>query len=234
MPFTAVHVPVKAPQEWLDRYQAGKIRFCRRERPVVQGVRGLRQPHGQRSGPPHRVAAPDRPDRDHAGSIHVRQWRAGEPDRRAGAALSRPSGGVTPPRQQPAPCEARRPSSTRAVYALLRSSAGPATLDPGRVTAPMHVSDWMPTITRLVGCEPAEDPQWDGIDAGADSRPLDGRRPARQEHILVLPGQRAGRTLRGPQADRTRTGRDALRASSYMTSTPILTKRPTWPPLNQE
>ena len=43
----------------------------------------------------------------------------------------------------------------------------PGTLEPGRGTAPMHVSDWMPTLTRLVGCEPSEDPQWDGIDAGA-------------------------------------------------------------------
>ena len=42
----------------------------------------------------------------------------------------------------------------------------PGTLDPGRVTAPMHISDWMPTLTRLGGCEPADDPRWDGIDAG--------------------------------------------------------------------
>ena len=42
----------------------------------------------------------------------------------------------------------------------------PGTLEPRRVTTPMHVSDWMPTLTNLVGCEPAGDPQWDGIDAG--------------------------------------------------------------------
>jgi arylsulfatase A-like enzyme len=29
---------------------------------------------------------------------------------------------------------------------------------------PVHVSDWMPTLTRLLGFAPASDPQWDGQD----------------------------------------------------------------------
>jgi len=29
---------------------------------------------------------------------------------------------------------------------------------------PMHIVDWMPTLTKLVGCVPSHDPQWDGVD----------------------------------------------------------------------
>lgn len=40
----------------------------------------------------------------------------------------------------------------------------PGHLKPRKVTAPIHVSDWMPTLTRLVGHKPAEDLKWDGRD----------------------------------------------------------------------
>lgn len=35
-------------------------------------------------------------------------------------------------------------------------------LEPRKMTAPMHVADWMPTLTQLVGWQPEEDLQWDG------------------------------------------------------------------------
>ncbi|MBN1673486.1 MAG: sulfatase-like hydrolase/transferase [Kiritimatiellae bacterium] len=38
------------------------------------------------------------------------------------------------------------------------------TLSPRKVEEPMHVVDWMPTLTRLVGCKPGTDARWDGID----------------------------------------------------------------------
>jgi arylsulfatase A-like enzyme len=38
------------------------------------------------------------------------------------------------------------------------------TLESGRMDHPVHVSDWMPTLTNLVGIEPATDPRWDGQD----------------------------------------------------------------------
>lgn len=37
-------------------------------------------------------------------------------------------------------------------------------LTPRKVTAPMHIVDWMPTLTRLAGYTPEEDLEWDGID----------------------------------------------------------------------
>lgn len=40
----------------------------------------------------------------------------------------------------------------------------PGTLQPGKCEYPLQIVDWMPTFTRLVGYEPCSDPCWDGID----------------------------------------------------------------------
>jgi arylsulfatase A-like enzyme len=40
----------------------------------------------------------------------------------------------------------------------------PAELKPGKVTTPVHVVDWMPTITSLAGYRPQQDLKWDGCD----------------------------------------------------------------------
>ena len=37
-------------------------------------------------------------------------------------------------------------------------------LEPGRMENPVHVSDWMPTLVNLVDMKPANDPKWDGQD----------------------------------------------------------------------
>jgi arylsulfatase A-like enzyme len=38
----------------------------------------------------------------------------------------------------------------------------PGVLKPGKVTAPVHIADWMPTFCELAGHTPARDLQWDG------------------------------------------------------------------------
>ncbi|OIP04901.1 MAG: hypothetical protein AUJ96_11790 [Armatimonadetes bacterium CG2_30_66_41] len=40
----------------------------------------------------------------------------------------------------------------------------PGRLKPGKVTAPLHAVDWMPTLTHLAGYQPPRDLQWDGQD----------------------------------------------------------------------
>jgi len=40
----------------------------------------------------------------------------------------------------------------------------PGKLTPGKVTAPMHAADWMPTLARLAGCAKPADLKWDGRD----------------------------------------------------------------------
>ena len=41
----------------------------------------------------------------------------------------------------------------------------PGKLEPAKVDAVMHVVDWMPTLTRLAGYRPEGDLHWDGVDA---------------------------------------------------------------------
>jgi arylsulfatase A-like enzyme len=40
----------------------------------------------------------------------------------------------------------------------------PGVLAPRKVTAPMHIADWFPTLARLVGYTPENDLNWDGVD----------------------------------------------------------------------
>ena len=56
----------------------------------------------------------------------------------------------------------------------------PGTLAPGKVDRPVHIADWMPTLLRLAGHAPTHDPQWDGTDIwpvidGSDDAPHDDR-----------------------------------------------------------
>jgi arylsulfatase A-like enzyme len=52
----------------------------------------------------------------------------------------------------------------------------PGRLSPGKVTSPLYVGDWLPTVAGLVGLEPEGDPRWDGLDrwkviSGEDATP---------------------------------------------------------------
>jgi arylsulfatase A-like enzyme len=40
----------------------------------------------------------------------------------------------------------------------------PAVLKPGKVTAPMHIVDWMPTFANMLGYEAGQSLGWDGVD----------------------------------------------------------------------
>jgi arylsulfatase A-like enzyme len=40
----------------------------------------------------------------------------------------------------------------------------PGRLSPGKVSAPLYVADWLPTLAALVGAKTEIDPRWDGID----------------------------------------------------------------------
>jgi arylsulfatase A-like enzyme len=68
----------------------------------------------------------------------------------------------------------------------------PAKLKPGKVASPVHIADWMPTLTKLAGYVASEDLKWDGIDiwpqiaegAKAPERTLYGVAPGRRASIL--------------------------------------------------
>ena len=79
-------------------------------------------------------------------------------------------------------------------------------LKPGIMKHSIHIADWMPTFSNLVGCSAQTDPQWDGMDiwpliAGENDR------PDREGHFLEF--QRRSRTWPsawGLEADLSRAG----------------------------
>lgn len=53
----------------------------------------------------------------------------------------------------------------------------PGVLKPNKLTAPLHVADWMPTLTKLAGWQRQADVKFDGLDiwsalTGADAKPV--------------------------------------------------------------
>lgn len=73
--------------------------------------------------------------------------------------------------------------------------ANPQIEDPGKLTAPIHVTDWMPTLCGLVGYRPSRDLKWDGGDVWPL---LEGRKPAGPRTMYwVGPGARSSAVREG-------------------------------------
>src|SRR5688572_26850753 len=65
----------------------------------------------------------------------------------------------------------------------------PGKLKAGRIDAPVHIADWMPTLCAIAGSKPDKDPRWDGIDV---SGLLRGKAdPTTRTLYWVAPGWRA-------------------------------------------
>lgn len=75
----------------------------------------------------------------------------------------------------------------------------PAQLKPGKVAAPVHVVDWMPTLAFLVGYQPPGDLKWDGRSAWPVIRGQDGAAEAAADRVLYWdgPGHRSGAVRQG-------------------------------------
>lgn len=59
-------------------------------------------------------------------------------------------------------------------------------LKPQKMKTPVHVVDWMPTISELVGCKVEKDPQWDGMNIWPL---LNGKQiPQKEERVLYCKG----------------------------------------------
>lgn len=163
VPFTAVHVPVKAPQPWLDRYAGEtfdqdplKDRSFKRyaayasqmDHAVGQLVEALER-SGQRENTVI-VFSSDNGAIEECplhGSDRYPGWQEAAP--RLGS--NRPLRGV---KAQLYEGGVRTPTvvSWRGVLA------------PGKREHPVQIADWMPTFCVLADCLPQADPHWDGTD----------------------------------------------------------------------
>ncbi len=166
VPFTAVHVPVKAPQEWLDRYGPGEYD------PDSGKDRSFREYAAYASQMDHAVGrlveSLRRTDQiAHTLVIFTSDNGAIESDIRGQSSLYPGHQEPSPRLGSNLPLRGKKGQLYEGGIRTPSVISWPGTLQTGRVTDPMHVADWMPTLTRLAGCEPADDPHWDGIDAGA-------------------------------------------------------------------
>lgn len=153
VPFTAPHVPIDEPQKWLDRCK----HLPEDRRQYAACVTHLDDSVGQF------MAALERADQrddtlvlffsDNGGHLNASPRspypRTVEKARKVG--LNTPLRGK---KGQTYEGGIRTPAF---VY-------WPGKLKPRKVTAPLHVSDWMPTLCKLIGHKPKQDLKWDGVD----------------------------------------------------------------------
>ena len=163
VPFTAVHTPIRAPQAWIDTYcdrlyDSDPLRdrsfktyaayASQMDHAIGQMVEALARTC-QRDNTiivfaSDNGAIPADPlhDTDKYPGRHEEMPRLGSNFPLRGQKAQMYEGGIRTP-------------------ALIN---WPGVLRPRKLTHPLHITDWMPTFTRLVGYMPESDPQWDGVD----------------------------------------------------------------------
>ena len=153
VPFTAVHIPIKEPQPWLDRYP--DITEPDR-RQYAACVSHLDDAVGRI------VAALDRSGKRRNTLIVFFSDNGGT--------QARNDDPKYPPDDYP-PGRAHggnrplRGNKTQLYEGGIRVTAfanWPGRLAPGKFTAPLHAVDWMPTLCALAGWTPDSDLKWDG------------------------------------------------------------------------
>ena len=185
VPFTAVHLPLKEPAAWLNRvpaqitgdvprhYAASVMHLDDAVRQIVAAL----EKTGQRDNTLLIFTS------DNGGSTAENNDTKYPADEYPGGKLT---GSNTPLRGQ-------KGDLYEGGIRVPTIACWPSRLKPGRCTAPVQITDWMPTFCGLAGHIPEKDLRWDGTDiwpvlTGTGTRP---------DHLLywAAPGFRA-RALR--------------------------------------
>lgn len=177
VPFTAVHLPIKPRQDWLDKYHAGQFdadplkdssfkRYAAYTSHMDYGVGQLLEALERKCQRENTIVvfASDNGAARNAPLEHSSSypgWQEAQPRLGSnlpfrGAKAQLYEGGIRTP--------------------TIINWRG--RLSAGKMDHPVHVVDWMPTFTDLVGAEPQNDPKWDGTDiwpllSGQPERPTD-------------------------------------------------------------
>jgi len=163
VPFTAVHIPVKAPQHWIDRYEFEKYdddperdrsfkKYAAYASQMDYAVGQLIEAVISRCEYEDTIVvfASDNgaiPEYSPGDLAKYPGWQEATP--RLGSNL---------------PLRGRKAQLYEGGIRTPTVISWPSVLKPRKLEHPMHIVDWMPTFTKLVGYTPKEDPQWDGID----------------------------------------------------------------------
>jgi arylsulfatase A-like enzyme len=185
VPFTAVHLPVKEPAEWLARVPSSIE--CDVARHYAACIMHLD---------------------DAVGRIVAALEKAGKRENTLLIFTSDNGGSTAGNADQPYPPDDYPHGKLPGNNAPLRGQKGqlyeggirvptiaswPGKLQPGKCTVPLQITDWMPTFCTLADCVPDNDVRWDGTDIW----PLLTGKAARESHLLywTAPGFRS-RALR--------------------------------------
>lgn len=152
VPFQAVHIPIDAPEPYKKIY-AGKS-------DSVQRYGGFVSQMDAKVG--EFIAALEETGQRTNTVIVFTSDNGGTP------ALGNPYAGNTPPLKQTissnVPLRGNKAQLYEGGVRVPAFANWPGTLAPRKVTAPLHVADWMPTLTKLAGYTPTTDLKWDGLD----------------------------------------------------------------------
>jgi arylsulfatase A-like enzyme len=176
VPFQAVHIPIDAPAEYKRIYAS--------QSDAAQRYGGFVSQMDAKVG--EFIAALEETGQRKNTLIVFTSDNGGTP------ATANPYAGNTPPLRvavsSNAPLRGHKAQLYEGGCRVPAFANWPGVLAPRKVTAPLHVADWMPTLTRLAGWRPATPPKFDGQDiwpllTGAVEKP-----PPRTIYIPMVKG----------------------------------------------
>lgn len=177
VPFTAVHFPVKAPQEWLDRY-AGEEFDPDSERDMSYRTYAAYASHMDGSVG-RLVETLERLNIREETLIVFTSDNGAVPEVPASSTSKYPGWQPASPRLgSNLPWRGRKGQLYEGAIRTPTLANWPGRLSAGRMSQVVHVADWMPTLCSLAQCPPAKDPSWDGIDIWPLLEPQGGALPS--------------------------------------------------------
>ena len=163
VPFTAVHTPIKAPEEWIDAY-CDQVYDVDADRNRSFRIYAAYMSHmdwaiGQMIESLHRTLELDNTIVVFASDNGaIPEAGLGDTGKYPGRQEEMPRLGSN------LPLRGRKAQMYEGGVRTPAVINWPGTLKPAKMTAPIQIVDWMPTFTNLVGATTQEDPMWDGKD----------------------------------------------------------------------
>ncbi len=181
VPFTAVHLPLKEPEEWLAKVPTDITGDVPRQ--YAASIMHLDDSVGriittlEKTG--HRSSTLLIFTSDNGGSTAENNGQAYPPD-------DYPSGQLTGNNK---PLRGQKGGIYEGGVRSPCIVSWPAVLKPGRHDAPVQITDWMPTFCALAGFKPAKDLKWDGVNLWPQL--AEGTVPRTRALYNVAPGFRS-------------------------------------------
>lgn len=185
VPFTAVHLPIKEPQEWLAKVPAGITGDVARHYAAcvmhlddaVGQIIATLEKHGQRENTLLVFTS------DNGGSTAENNGQAYPPDGYAPGPLPGNN----------APLRDEKGSVYEGGTRVACIASWPGKLKAGKHDAPVQIIDWMPTFCALAGFKADKDLKWDGVNLWPQL--AEGAAPPARTLYTVAPGFKS-RSLR--------------------------------------